>query len=368
MKKKKSLVVLLILLTFAIFSAGKCENSEIPTAGTTTYSTALYSREINTLQGPSWFSFVQLTDLHIGESIAFNYSFDHATPPPAGSDGDHASYLRSIVEWINNNKDTYNIKFVIVTGDITDTAALWQFLKAKEILENLTIPYIPMMGNHDVWPNGSTGMATGPTGDTYFRTVFGPVLDSLSSNPMFTSWDNGTRNTAVTNPEPSYACSNYYQNFSFSYGGYDFMCADFNARYKQSIVYNGVTYYTGAGVKGELTYTWGNWFQTKYNSIPKTNNDRILIFSHIPAVSWSHPTTGVQYGFEPTDLTQITDFLYNNDNANDTGLWAGGHFHTQEAYNYYQYVYTSTYNIVSPQVLAQTSENGKIQLITCYNN
>jgi len=256
---------------------------------------------------------------------------------------------------------------VIVSGDITDSGSLWQFVKAKEILDQLTIPYIPMMGNHDVWPKGSSSIASTPIGDSYFRDVFGAVFTALKTNPMFSPiWDDGTRNTPVTNP--SYPCDNYYQNFYFSYEGYSFLLNDFNARYLFNVEYEGVIYYTGAGVKGELTYTWDNWFQTKYNSLSKDNKDRILIFNHIPAISWSHPTTGVQYGFESSDLSQITDFLYNTDNYNDTGLWAGGHLHTQTAYDYYINVYTPTYQVGCPQIVAQTAQEGKIQLITLYNN
>ncbi len=355
-----------------------CKNDPLTSPGTGAlapsgdeFVTQLFVRDVNYTEGADFFSVVQLTDLHLGEELDYPHDYDYAVAPPEGSDGLAADYLRSIVEWINANKAAYDIRLVIVTGDITDTAAYWQFVKAKEILDQLDIPYVPMMGNHDVWPKGNASVAAVAVGDTYFREVFGSVFSSLAGNPVFDDWDDGTRNSAVSNP--TCACDNYYQNFSFSHDGYYFLCSDFNARYLSDVEYEGIVYYTGAGVRGELTYTWDNWFMAEYDRLQTEvltapDKDRILVFSHIPAVTWAHPTTGYHYGFEDSDLQTITEFLYNDGNGDDTGLWAGGHFHTGTAYEYYLGVVTQGLQFVCPQIIAQTSQAGKIQLIRLFTN
>jgi len=143
-------ILLLISLVGIQFSFGS-KNSGIPgITGPTALQTPVYTRNVNYQENTSSFNIAIITDTHIGQSANYNATYSQGTPPAAGNDGIEADYLRGIVKWINDNKDSYNIKFIIVTGDITDKASLWQFVKAKEILDQLTIPYIPMMGNHDV--------------------------------------------------------------------------------------------------------------------------------------------------------------------------------------------------------------------------
>src|SRR5690606_14537954 len=68
------------------------------------------------------FSFVHITDIHIGEGHG-----DFGSPGylddvmPDGDVGYAAQRLRNVVNWINSNAQEKNIKFVVVTGDITDS-------------------------------------------------------------------------------------------------------------------------------------------------------------------------------------------------------------------------------------------------------
>ncbi len=88
-------------------------------------------------------TFAVITDLHIGYGIP-----DYGTPgwnDDLTNDRRWDEYylterVKKFVDWINENASTYHIKLVAVLGDITDTAQRSQFKKAKELLDQLSIP------------------------------------------------------------------------------------------------------------------------------------------------------------------------------------------------------------------------------------
>jgi parallel beta-helix repeat protein len=134
--------------------------------------------------GPEW-SFAIITDLHIG--------FGYPDYGPEGFDdkyGNGQEYylterLRKVVETINSDP---SIKFVIVLGDLSDSAEYTEFLKAREILNHLNVPYIPVMGNHDAYPYTQ---ATEPLSSAELLGAILPFLDGMDildfANP--TLWD-----------------------------------------------------------------------------------------------------------------------------------------------------------------------------------
>lgn len=54
-----------------------------------------------------------------------------------------------------------------------------QLLICKQIMDELTVPYIPMIGNHDIWVYNSTWEEPFPTGDLFFGQVFMDHMRSL---------------------------------------------------------------------------------------------------------------------------------------------------------------------------------------------
>jgi len=59
--------------------------------------------------------------------------------------------LNRIVEQINSIKD---VDFILATGDITEKSKILEFIKAKQILDNLEKPILIIPGNHDSkWSN-----------------------------------------------------------------------------------------------------------------------------------------------------------------------------------------------------------------------
>src|SRR5690606_8581962 len=94
------------------------------------------------------------------------------------------------------------------------------------ILDVLKIPYVPMIGNHDVWSYTSFHEATVPFGDSLINTVFQETFEMLQDT--FFSWDNGTRLNRVWNPVSENF--NYLQNFSFRFGNQTFIITDWGTR------------------------------------------------------------------------------------------------------------------------------------------
>jgi hypothetical protein len=160
------------------------------------------------------FSFAVITDLHIGR---YDYETDK------GSRSYLRDRLRRVVDWLNQNwcaawVDSEcvqrNFDFVVVLGDVSESGGRRQLEDAKGILEGLdwTLPYVPVIGNHDVYGDWKAASAQN------FETVFANELKELCLHPGFSDCsDDG--------PDPL-----YLQDFSFVYRGVKVIGLDFVTR------------------------------------------------------------------------------------------------------------------------------------------
>lgn len=307
--KKALIMTVAICFTSIIFPAYVYASSKVVTSS------------INNKQGGNSFTFAHITDIHIGRDIDDYGTLGYDDEPPQGDVGVAAQNLRDTVNWINENYQSQGIQFVMITGDISDSAEKSEFMKAKEILDTLKIPYVPLVGNHDIWPYTANSEAPSAIGEQYFMEVFKDTFDSLRTR--FGEWDDGTRLTKTWNPEQN--CYNYFQNFDFSYKGYHFICADFNARFHSSTV----------GVPSEASLydfpggTW-YWFTRHYNEYTTIGEDKMLIFAHHGLTNDFNST------FSPNEYNKVSSFLYDNGNINRTGLWCYGHMHMNLEDNAYK--------------------------------
>ena len=64
-----------------------------------------------------------------------------------GPSSENAQRLSRCVEWVNTHKDDEDklIELVFIVGDIGGN-----FSTAKDILDGLTVPYLPIIGDNDV--------------------------------------------------------------------------------------------------------------------------------------------------------------------------------------------------------------------------
>jgi hypothetical protein len=149
------------------------------------------------------------------------FSFQAATPAQASSSAfkiailpdtqiyaqSYPAIFRAQTQWIADNWQAQNIKFVIHEGDITNNNNTAQWQVARDAMRTLdgVVPYSVTPGNHDMGTNGSSDTRNSTLFNTYF-----PVSDFSGT------WTFG----GVYPAEPTRYDNNYH---TFSAGGTDWL-------------------------------------------------------------------------------------------------------------------------------------------------
>ncbi len=308
----------------------------------------------NNLPGAQYkFSFVHISDTHIGEGQG-----DYGTPGfyndtmPINDNSKPARALQEAVKWINFHEQDKNIKFVLVSGDLTGSAEKSEFMKFKEIMSDLNVPYVPIIGNHDVWPYVRyQDEAPYATGDSIMNEVFADVYDR--GKLFFDYWNDGTRLKRTLNPETG--LESYLQNFSFEYDDFIFYALDFNPRYHVNKPEPGI------GPEAQLMEWNGgtfDWLKKDLATNPNKKTKNVCFVSH-------HPATD-------NILVQLSNFVFNMDeynkiiNAfmpykNNLALWMAGHIHID-----YSYALTNNVMYVRGIAANKDSDSAHFEIINVY--
>ncbi len=261
-------------------------------------------------QGKSNFKIAHITDIHIGEGrLDFSgKGFDDILLKDTEEQYPEIR-LRKAVESINAMAD---ISFVIVSGDLTDSGEMSEFLKAKEILDLLHVPYIPLIGNHDVWPYTRSLESSIPNGDVFLNQVFENNFQTLSQS--FSDFTD-LRLQPSTSKEGH---TMYLQNFAFTYQNHRFVFADFGTRKHAGKGEPGV------GPGAEVFDHVGCTFPFLKNELQKAQSQdlKVVITAHFPLV---YNAYSFHYGFNRKEYQKITALLY--DYRNIFQYWFCGHWH-----------------------------------------
>jgi|GEM_PF-5182094 len=249
------------------------------------------------------FSFAIITDSHIGRQIDDYGTTGWNDSPPDFDYGSTAKCLRREVNWINAHKEQYNIHFVTHTGDITDSGEKSEFLKAKEILDALEIPYVPIMGNHDVWPYTSWSEAPESWKVVLFQNTFDEQfthLGNILANWKKQEWPGEHKN----------------ENYYFDYMHFHFICQDYNSRAHA---------WLGYGVKPVASlHGTGDWMLGHLNNCWNLGDDNILLFAHHPLkVNTSNLFSFREFDKIRCGLDPKRDNVYR---------WFGGHLHENNSW------------------------------------
>jgi len=82
------------------------------------------------------------------------------------------------------------------------------------------VPYVPLFGNHDVWPYSLHHHADGPSGSEAFNSIFAGAFGELASTPVLSSWE---RDAATVS-------SSLLNNYAFDCEGVHFIALDLVSR------------------------------------------------------------------------------------------------------------------------------------------
>jgi len=155
------------------------------------------------------YSFVVLSDTHMGQ----------------GSYTTYTNWLTTVsIDKVNSLVESEKIRFVFITGDITDSAMPYQWKEAKREFDRLKVPYFPLIGNHDQWSYNSTFEEPTPTGDRQFAKLFSDRF----SNPKLEGAKILYNNQSTWNPEQN--ITSWFQNYQLDYQGFTFLALDWNSR------------------------------------------------------------------------------------------------------------------------------------------
>ena len=270
------------------------ENGDYQITLTVTDANGLvYSTSTSLTIGP--FSFAVITDLHIGRHYQQDYG---------GEEYYLTQRLRNVVDWINKNKGeikcdnkTCPMKLLVILGDITENTPLAGFCKAKEILDELEIPYVPVFGNHDVGTDEEYEKFSKWKGQDYFDKVFwskDPPCENASS----------TKNFELLLNELNFQRDELhkdYKNFSFSFGGINFIGLDFNSRERF------MKFGKGVGSDAVLNEINKGWLEKK---IEEFKEEPVILLAHHPMMD--KLPLGPVYAFSPFELLEIRKLLDNN--------------------------------------------------------
>jgi hypothetical protein len=279
--------------------------------------------------------------LHIGEGYEDYGGLGYNDSGSIGEEYAVTQYLRNTVNRINSNLRVYDIRFVVASGEMTDSSERSEFEKAKAILDGLQVPYIPGIGNHDGWPyirtpDGGYQEASSPCGDLGFQETFQPIFNSLSlalanwEKPPTPCWD------------PETGTTSYFQNCAWDYEGYHFICLDFVTRHHTP------TDEPGVGPNADLhdfpggTWQWFTHHFDKYWATHSNEIDKTFIFPDF----WIKKCPGSLIKdccFTQRERNKIESYILGNGYESDIwGFFVGQHhFNQVDTWNEMHHVATA---------------------------
>ncbi|CAF1218871.1 unnamed protein product [Adineta steineri] len=245
-----------------------------------------------------FYQFALLSDIHIGDT-------------GANALGRARSAVAKINQLVANK--SINLQAVFITGDLTDHAMPDQYNTVRTVLNNLTIPYYPIIGNHDQWLYNSTWEDVAPVGDQLFAKTFEHILNqsNIINYPNGTVWN------------PLHSCQSWFQNYRIQIHNNIFIALDWNSRHHAaaSLGYKG-------SMPGADLYDFNGgtfrWLEEQLQQLDKQSST-IVLLQHQPYRAPFY-IPGEIYAFGEAKRLRIDHLLRQHSSLNYFGVFAG-HFH-----------------------------------------
>jgi hypothetical protein len=234
------------------------------------------------------------TDTPVDETpaeLAYSWSFAVIADPHITNLVEREERLAAAVEWINTNETDRSIDFVVVVGDIGWGGGLEI---AKALLDDLTVPYVPVIGDNEIHFGDEEN----------FATVFAGVYDNLADE--LTHFVQET--VQIDNPE--HGRVSWFHNLSFDHQGVHVMAMDWNSR-SDGLAGEGADLHDFEGG----TY---RWFDEQLAAYEPGDQADLLFFSHEPM----HASPGAFTTEEMDVVAALTTPL----SGRIGGAWSG-HYH-----------------------------------------
>eukprot|EP01096_Ripella_sp_DP13-Kostka_P006738 TRINITY_DN2434_c0_g1_i2.p1 TRINITY_DN2434_c0_g1~~TRINITY_DN2434_c0_g1_i2.p1 ORF type:complete len:363 (+),score=106.77 TRINITY_DN2434_c0_g1_i2:63-1091(+) len=207
---------------------------------------------------------------------------------------------------INALITTTDLRFVIITGDLTNSALPEQFQQVRALLDTLVVPYLPVMGNHDVWSYNSTSNweETNPTGDQLFAQYFKDILTRGNVSAVGGELVYNTQPTF----NPDHNNTAWFQNWELTYRGNVLYGLDWSTREHAVRILGYLGSLPGAALHAYPGGTYP-WLAKRLSILPNsTTNGNVIFFQHHPYhLQWHIPAW--EDGFPPKAQDKIRDVL-----------------------------------------------------------
>jgi len=282
------------------------------------------------------FKFITIQDTHIGQGFDDFGTYGYYDDTIAGQSN---AQLQNVTAVINDINTKPGIDFVVVNGDIAQSAEVSEFWKARAIFSNLNKEfYIPVFGNHDTYPYTENN----PNYPSYIYDVVGIayyepenqwnlpvgnfkfVYDNLNHKPV----PNLHFMSGFGSPfETSYIYKSYYFNLSFDYQRVHFLVMDFHSNHK---AFNHKGCEPDAETNEGGGYNWDyslEFFGDIFNNLEDSRS--AVVLCHHPLNDFAPMDFNSD---EIHDLANNGLYEYGIDGQNRVWGWFAGHRHRNKHY------------------------------------
>ncbi len=187
--------------------------------------------------------------------VAFRYvviADPHVTVPASEA----VARLDRAVDWIDAEREVRDLRLVLVVGDVAWSTGLEP---ARESLDRLDIPYVPLNGDNEVQLGSEEA----------YHLAFADQFDILATT--FDDWAMGPVEVA----NPVYGTTSWFHNVAFTYEGVRFVGLDWASRNIHYLL----------GEFGELhDFEGGTWpfFEAQLAATAGGIGESVVLFGHMP--------------------------------------------------------------------------------------